>query len=434
MISCESSTNDRNVNSILHELIDIGYSVKELSIRTNYQEDELILAYQKDEDVLTDSAKNDMLRNIFALNAEDKIIPVNKTNISAYDGIWQVYTKAQNLPRVSLYTGIGVSKVAGALMNRRPLDENDSIRALVGYINMKYSLEEMPPSIDKYYTKGATLKDLVVPTSFVRNYSDEVKTKIDYYIYQNEQFELKANANLKKSIDNKIDDHIKCAVDSFIKEDIDSWLGTIMAFTEDSLETVNKYKEKLNKRLALASLDKDVRNDIVSYCVSVNCSRAILINDVLNYPGISESIDADKRLIMDKYVARLEEMTNFMERKKDNFAVDVGVMAASIPLSLALSYATKSPVPVSLLKSGILFENEMLVYFGLESIFYNVSGYKENEKKIESLKQKMQKTLKDDLNSKMNKSLNGKGNYYDSLNKNTKQYYQDVRNFFLINQ
>lgn len=434
LVSCESVTDRENVNSVLRELVDVGYSIKELSIRTDYQEDQLILAYQKDEDVLEDSAKNEEIRKIFALHKEEGITPVNKTSISAYDGIWQIYTKAQNLPRVSLYTGIGVSKVAGALMKRKPLDENDSIRALVGYVNMKYSLEEMPPSIDKYYTKGTTLKDLVVPTTFTRNYPDEIKIKIDYYLYQNEQFELRANENLKKAIDKKIDNHVKCAIDSFINEDVNSTFSHITEFFEDSLEIVNKYKEKLNKRLTLKTLNKEVRDEIISYCVSVNCSRAILINDVLNYPGIPESIDVEDRILLEKYVAKLEEITNITEKKKDNLAVDGTIMIASIPLSIALAKVTGPAAPAISMKATTLFVHDFLAYTGLESIVHGASNYEKNEENIESSTKQMQKFLKEDLNKTIGKSLNKKGNYYESLNENTKQYYKEIRGFFQINE
>ena len=171
--SCNGGEEGVNeVNITLKELIDVGYSVQELSLRTEYTEDELIDAYLYDDNTLSDSSKNAKILMIKDLNQEKKIIPINKLNISAYDGLWQVYTKAQNLPRVSLYTGIGVSKVACALMKRKPLVGHDSIRAMVGYVNMMYDLADMPPSIDQYYEKTTTIKDLTVPATFRSNFSN----------------------------------------------------------------------------------------------------------------------------------------------------------------------------------------------------------------------------------------------------------------------
>ena len=137
LVSCGNSSNDANsINETLRELIKTGYSVKELSIRTDYDEETIINAFLKDENVLTDSSKNEKILKILELHEDGGIIPVNKTNISAYNSIWQIYTKAQNLPRTSIFSGIGVSKVAGALMKRKSLNEDDSIRALVAYVNM----------------------------------------------------------------------------------------------------------------------------------------------------------------------------------------------------------------------------------------------------------------------------------------------------------
>lgn len=255
-------------NNILQQLVNSGFSIKELAIRTDYTEDELVKAYQSMDDILTDSAKNQKLTNILNLYNEDKIIPVNKTNITAYDCIWQLYNKAQNLPRTSLYTGIGVTRVACALMKRKPLNEDDSIRALVGYVNMKFELSEMPPSIDKYYTKTTILRDVVVPISFHPSVSDETKNKIEYYIYQNEQLELKANENLKKTLDSKINSHISESIDQFVNDDMSSWMNTAKCLFKDSIDEINFYKEKLSTRLALDALNKDVRDEIINYCVS----------------------------------------------------------------------------------------------------------------------------------------------------------------------
>lgn len=45
---------------------------------------------------------------------------------------------------------------------------------------------------------------------------------------------------------------------------------------------------------------------------------------------------------------------------------------------------------------------------------------------------KIRNKLQSDLNRQMTKSLNGKDSYYKSLNENTKEYYQQVRDYFLI--
>ena len=271
---------------------------------------------------------------MYELNKEEKIIPIYKAKISAYDGIWQVYTKAQNLPRVSLYTGIGVTKAANALMKRKSLSEEDSIKALIGYINMKYALEDMPPSIDKYFTKTSSLKDIIVPQSFTRNYPDNIKLKTEYYIWQNEQFELKANENLKKSIETKVDSHIRKSIDQFITKDLNSIINTGRTFFKDSLDTDSFYRRKLNQRLCLDSLDKSIQNEIITYCISVNCSRAILIEEVLNYQDFSKSLSIEDKKIMSNYITNIEGLAMIIQKQKENLGVDAAIIAITTPLTI----------------------------------------------------------------------------------------------------
>ena len=417
LVSCGNSSNDANsINETLRELIKTGYSVKELSIRTDYDEETIINAFLKDENVLTDSSKNEKILKILELHEDGGIIPVNKTNISAYNSIWQIYTKAQNLPRTSIFSGIGVSKVAGALMKRKSLNEDDSIRALVAYVNMKYDLEDMPPSLDRYFKKTSAIKDIVVPTTFKVDYDDEVKLKIDYYIYQNEQFEFKANENLKKSIENKIDNHIKNAVDSFISEDIGSLINTTKSVFMDSLGQAEFYKQKLSERLSLSELNNGVRDEILSYCVSVSCSRAILINEVLNYREFSNSLDVSEQVLLSDYVAKLEELTYLMEKKRDNLRPEA---IESVLFAVDILFISKFQL------SMILADFDMLIKYAF--------NYDENEIIIKQQEKKMQESLKKEINKNLKKSLNCKGNYYEGLNQNTTDYYKQIRDHFNIN-
>lgn len=429
--SCQKNSSD-GINNSLKNLIDVGYSVQELSIRTEYTEDELINAYLYDNDVLSDSIKNAKIQLIQELNKKDKIIPINKLNVTAYDGIWQIYTKAQNLPRVSLYTGIGVSKVACALMKRKPLVEYDSLRALVGYVNMLYDLEDMPPSIDKYYTKTTTIKDLSVPVTFRPKYTDKIKLKIEYYIYQNEQLELRANENLKKVIDGKVDGKIRSALEQFVSDDVSSVINTTRSFFKDSLEQIQFYKEKLSERLGLEKLNEEIRNEIINYCISISCSRAILINEVLNYKEFIKTLDVRKKVILENYVNNLEEVTAIMEKERGNLGIDTGVIASSIALGVATAGVMNPATSMLSMQAAKIFLIETFEYAGLDAIVKDIFGYDENERSIESMIANMQNKLQTDINLKMSEFLEGQGNYYEDLNENTFEYYQQVRNFFQI--
>ena len=432
LLSCNNSNNNNSVNYDLKELVDVGYSIKELSIRTDYSELELIEAYQKDEEILSDSVKNEKLHLLAELNRDGKLIPVNKTNISAYDGIWQVYTKAQNLPRVSLYTGIGVTKVANALMKRGGLNDEDSIKALIGYINMKYDLKDMPPSVDKYFTTTSLIKDIAVPQHFAHNYSDEVKLKIEYYIWQNEQFELRANENLKKSIENRINSQVEQTIEEFITEDLNSVINTCITLFKDSLETDKFYREKLNKRLSLASLDESIKDEIVTYCISVNCSRAILIGEVLNYQVFSNSLSTREKKIMSDYVANLEGLTMLMQKKKENLGIDAAIFVVTIPITVFTSGAVNFSNTIMSTQTFKVFLLDMFECIGIDGVFKNLFNYSSSESVIKKTIIEMKENLKNELNKHISESLDSEDNYFDALNKNTTDYYNGVRKFFKI--
>lgn len=432
LISCSNSKEDYSVNSDLRELVNVGYSIKELSLRTDYPESDLVEAYQQETEILSDSIKNEKIHLLSELNRDKKIIPINKTAISAYDGIWQIYTKAQNLPRVSLYTGIGVTKVANALMKRKPLNEEDSIKALIGYVNMKYGLEDMPTSINKYFTKSSSLKDVVVPQTFVCNYSDDIKLKVEYYIWQNEQFELKANKNLKKSIENRLNSSVQKSVEEFIDKDVNSIINIGLTLFKDSLEIDKFYREKLNKRLSLANLDESIQNEIIAYCVSVNCSRAILVGEVLNYQDFSKSLSTEKKEIMSNYIANLEGLTIIMQKKKENLGVDASIFALTIPIAIftsgAINHST-TMFSMQALKASLL---DMFEYEGIDRTLKNLFNYDSSENEIKKVVTHMQDNLKEQLNNHISRSLNSKKYYFDALNENTKNYYNSVRTFFNI--
>ena len=430
--SCNNSESNYSADYCLKELVDVGYSIKELSIRTDYSEQELIEAYHKNENILLDSTKNEKLFLLSELNKEEKIIPINKTTISAYDALWQVYTKAQNLPRLSLYTGIGVTKVASVLMGKKLLNVEDSIKTLISYVNMKYEIEDMPPSIDKYYKKASKLEDITVPQNFAPHYSDDVKLKIEYYIWQNEQFELRANENLKNSIENKLNLHVKNAINEFIADDLNSIINTGINFFKDSLETDKYYREKLNKRLDLANLDKDIQDEIIAYCISINCSRAILIGEVLNYQDFSKTLSVQEKAIISNYIANIEGLTMILQKKKENLGIDAAIYAVSIPIMAYTSGVINPPITQMSAQAFKVFILEMLEYEGIDRTFKSLFNYDSSENEIEKATIELQNELKEELSKHISKSLKSNDNYFNSLNQNTSDYYNDVRTFFNI--
>ena len=116
-------------------------------------------------------------------------------------------------------------------------------------------------------------------------------------------------------MDSKVDSHVSSAINDFVNDDLGSIINTGICEFKDSLEEAEFFKEKLSHRLDLDNLNSDIVNEIITYCISVNCSRAILINEVLNYNEQTNIIDIPDRVVLDKYVNDLENAVYIMERQ-----------------------------------------------------------------------------------------------------------------------
>lgn len=430
--SCSgASDGNESKGNVVRQLVTVGYSIKELSIRTDYPEETLIKAFHGDNTVLDDSTKNEEIAKILRLNYTGGIIPVNKCDLSAYNALWKIYEKAQNLPRVSLFTGIGVTKVGNALMKRKSLDDNDSIRALVGYVNTLYNLGEMPPSVNQYYNQIMTLSEVVVPLSYHSLYADQVSKKVDYYLYLNEQYELRANNNLKTAIQSKLKHRINDAVDTFISEDLHSLLNTVKSAFKDSLEKINYYGDKLSKRLALEELESDIKQEVLSYYVSVCCSRALLVDDVLHYRGTYNRLSSVEKYELSKYVAQIEETLSILEMQQKNLAVDSSINVGALVLCAFNPPAGRTGVSIAAIAK---FVTELLAFEGLDHIVKRQIGfYSSNEDSIASISKQMSERIVSEFTSYSDSLWNSEGGIYVDLNKSTKDYYNNIRNVLQIN-
>lgn len=431
--SCSDSLSNKSPKgNIVKDLVTVGYSIKELSIRTNYPEEILIKAFHGNSTILDDSAKNEKIARIYKLNDKGKIIPVNKCNLSAYNALWKIYEKAQNLPRASLFTGIGVTKVGSALMKRKPLDENDSIRALVGYVNVLYNLGEMPPTLGEYYSQLSTMDDVVIPVSYHSPYSDQVKKKVDYYLYLSEQFELRANENLKKTLQQKFNNRVNTAVEDFVSKDVSSILNTTRTLFKDSLEKIDYYSQKLSKRLALLEdLESEINQEVLSYYISMCCSRALLVEEALHYKGYSNRISAVEKVDLLKYINQLEEITSIVKMQQKNLIVDASIGIGGLALTACPLPQTKAVASLRYISEFLL---QMLAFEGLDHTIKKAIGfYYSNEDSIANMSIQMSERIVNDIVNHSDSILNSEDGLYMELNKNTKDYYDNVRNTLHLN-
>ena len=217
-----------------------------------------------------------------------------------------------------------------------------------------------------------------------------------------------------------------------MSDDVSSVINTTRSFFKDSLEQIKFYKEKLSERLGFEKLNEEIRNEIINYCISISCSRAILINEVLNYKEFIKTLDVRKKVILENYVNNLEEVTAIMEKERGNLGIDTGVIASSIALGVATAGVMNPATSMLSMQAAKIFLIETFEYAGLDAIVKDIFGYDENERTIESMIANMQNKLQTDINLKMSEFLEGQGNYYEDLNENTFEYYQQVRNFFQI--
>ena len=135
---------------------------------------------------------------------------------------------------------------------------------------------------------------------------------------------------------------------------------------------------------------------------------------------------------MENYMAQMEEITALMEKKRDNLGIDAGIMAIGIPLGIATAGVMNPATSMLSVQAAKIFIFETLEYAGLDGIVKDLLGYRDNELVVESLTAEMQENIETDINTHMLEYLDGKGNYYEKLNENTSEYYNQVRNFFGI--
>lgn len=287
-VNCSENTSSQSkALEQLNNLYKEGYNVSELALRLRCTEKDVVDILQLKEEI--DIPLCEAIDSIYKLNEDENIIPIYKLGESASECLWKLYTKAQNLPLTSQYTNVGVSAVGNALTKRRALNYEDSIKVLVAYINDMNELDTIPTHIDitpYYYNNNEGIGNIKIPRDYSLLYSgisDEQKLRLSYYIWQAEQFELKANANLEKSINSRITNYVSNSIAEFVNDDVDSYWNTLICCLKNDTEEKKFYYSKFKNRFDEKQLQANIREEIESYCVSINCSRILAVNEVLGY-------------------------------------------------------------------------------------------------------------------------------------------------------
>ena len=235
---------------------------------------------------------------------------------------------------------------------------------------------------------------------------------------------MEANANLAKSINERITKYVSNSVSDFVSKDVDSYWNMIRCKLKDDKEKKKFYSDKFKGRFNERQLQADVREEIASYCVSINCSRILAVNEVLGYDENVNNLGIAQKVVLKKAISRMEGMQAALKQKNIE-AVRDG-LALSVPLALVV--AQPQSVPLLSLASATNFVEGGLAYAGYEQMFGEI--YKTvvgEELDSEKAMEKMQKTMQKELTGKLIKQVNRKNGYKQMLDQNTKLYYSNLR-------
>lgn len=424
--ACGCSTNKAEMfgtREQLSELYTKGYSIRELSLRTNCPEDMLTRCVHGDDTLSIDFAEQ--VKHVYLLDKENQLQPINKLEKNATECLWQIYTKAQNLLILSQYTHIGISNVANALTKRRCLPEMDSLRVLIAYVNMQNEVDSIPTHIaaTPYYRENEGIENIRLPQTYkYQNISDEKKAKVAYYLWRAKQFELEANQKLEISINDKIHLFAQQTSKTFIEEELNSKLNDVRCLFKSDEEVSQFYKEKLNNILNVSELESQLKEEILSYCMSINCSRILLVNEMLNYRGYVDNLPIASKIELQKLATNLEGI----ERLVNNRRIDLGKEGGVAAIASLVSLCTKTSLGI-----------DLLVYEGINSIANEVDAMLRSKEDIDMETQ--MSTLCDKISVQTKTSLekqmvdNDGLSFKDMLDSNTSQFYFNIQNDLNIN-
>ena len=404
------------------ELIRRGYSIEELEIRTKCPTNTLYRVLDNNE--ISQDYRH-IIDSIYSLDKKGKLISAAKVGYTAKECIQRLFVKAQNLPITSQHTGISAVSICNELTNRKPFTKEDSLRAMVAYIDNIYGYAQIPNDIDvrPYFTdyynehKISNIKLPIDYSSRFKSSTTAQKTILVNFINQAEQFELEANKNLEKKINQKADGFIETVTNGFIEKDY-NFINTLRCIFYSDDKKNDFYLSKLNERISEANLDSLIRSEIIYYCISINCSRELAVNELLGYKENLNNMNIASNTHINELTTKIKDV-NYTDVENADFLTS----SASIMINLGTFLVIKNPASLTgLAKIGV-----NLVTFVNNIFRQKVNGEKlqnKNENLSILLKNLLSKGIADGLNK------NKEGYYKESLDENTKAFYEKLRDDF----
>lgn len=412
----------------LKQLLRRGYSIEELQIRTGCPYSALYGALSgkpipKEYHRIVDS--------IYNLDKEDKLISASKLGLSAKECIQKIFVKAQNLPITSQYTGIDVVSICHELTNKIPLETEDSLKAMIAYIDENYGYARIPVNINvlpyfrDYYNEYGIMK-IKLPIDYSQRFSGANATQqamLSYFVKQAEDFELEANRNLEKNINKKIEDFIANVTNNFIENDVNSKINTVKMLFHSKEDRENFYLEKLNERIHNANLDSLLRAEIINYCISINYSRELAVNELLGYKENVDNMGVASNMKYDKYFSKIKGINEVYDEQ------------AGILKSTAAGFFALGGLAYSLKAKNLkVAQRSMRVLNNSTSFIYNVVKKKISDDNIDIKSEELNMYLNESIRQSIMDYLNkGKEDYFkEALDDNTNSFYEMLRNDFKI--
>ena len=411
---------DDTIRKELKELLRRGYSIEELEIRTNCSSQKLYSALF---DKSSLKEYGEMIDSIYSLDKEGKLISASKIGFTAKECVQKIFVKAQNLPIASQYTGISVVSICNELTNRQSFAKEDSLKAMVAYIDNLYGYAQIPTNIDvkpyftDYYNEH-NINTIKIPLDYSKNFEGATSAQyaiLNNFVEQAKKFELIANQNLEKKINHLIDLFIDDVSQKFINDDA-GFLNAIKLYFDSDEEKETFYIDKLNKRINESDIDSLVRSEIMNYCISINCSRELAVNEMLSYRENIDNMNIASKAKLNNNLQKVNAL-HYTGREK----VETLYRSASMLISLGNILLTKNPTKLWSIGKNIV---------RAANAFNSASLKKIAKEKDQENCQELEEFLKGHLRNNIMKQLknNPDGYYKKALDENTNAYFEKLRN------
>lgn len=314
---------------------------------------------------------------------------------------------------------VNVASVANALTGKKMLNYEDSLRVLIAYINMSNQLDTIPLKLNiapYYYNNNEGIENIHIPQQsvFLNSQSTDTDNKQAYYVWQAEQFELEANKKLEQSINYKIKEFADKLARDFIEDDIENLISELITVFKDDAETKEYYIEKFKKRFDLSGLSANIKDEIISYCVSINCSRILTINEILGYNQLTNNLSVAQKAQLDSFAVSMEKVNALIGNRQIDHAKTLTSAAVSLLTTTGGGWFSVASLPLNVTLGKEMADLIDKQIRGEESI--------DVDKQIQEFQELIYLQIKDGIETQLQHD-----NYKIALDQDTRDYYRKVK-------